>query len=144
MQDNQIAKFPDYLLEFEEIAALATWQKAVIRSINTPADEMLREMKMDYVFSQEWEDMLGVKLPTERSEDLKKLYRKYYVTTWDILKDYIRIWLSEKDASLEYDKESFTVKVRVQQSVDSPQVRKWTRDILPCNLNLDFAVEEAS
>lgn len=145
MQDNQIAKYPDYLLEFEEIKALAAWQRSAIKGINTPVENMLRRLKLDYILSQGWDDMLNAKLPADRNEGLKKLHRKYPVTTWDILKDYIRIWLPEGIApTVEYDRDSFTVKVRIKQGEDDPLLRKWTRDVLPCNMVLDFAVEEAS
>lgn len=142
MVSEQIAKYPDYLLEFEDIAALAQWQKAVILRINTSFDSVMKDLKMGTFYGNEWESLLCTSLGTRDDEKIKLLHRTFTLTTWEVLENYIGIWLTGLKGSVEYDKDTLTVKMQIKKAYDTGNLRKWTRNILPCNMLLEIEVTE--
>lgn len=142
MSDEQITKYPDYLRDFEEIAVLAEWQRLILRDYSWHANSVINCLKLALLPEDEWENLLSKPLGNTDTDDLKLLHRRFCVTTFEVLGNYIRVWLPERSASIEYDKESFTVKLKIKRTADSDKVRKWTRNILPCNLMLDIEIVE--
>ena len=140
MKDEQVAKYPDYLLEFESIAALANWQKIIITGINPSINTMLKNLKLVYMIGDKWKEMVYDTLKTDDNDDIKLLHRHFPVTTFEVLENYMRIWLPAHKSQIEYDKDSLTVKVKIMKDADTAIRRKLTRNILPCNLMLEFEV----
>lgn len=142
MLNEQIARYPDYLQEFDEIKALAEWQRVIIRGINPFFNTMQSLLKLVFRIGENWEEMLYDTLKTHDEEDIKLLHRRFPVTTLEVLENYMRIWLPEKKSAIEYDKDTLTVKVKIMKDTDTPVRRKLTRDLLPCNMVLEFEVVE--
>ena len=138
-----MARYPDYLMEFDEIAALARWQRAIVLDINPWFSGLLSNLKLQSFSSGRLEELVYDNLGTDDEDDIKLLHKRFTVTTLEVLEGYIRIWLPENKASIEYDKDTLTVKIKVKRDTDSARRRKLTRNILPCNLALEIeAVEE--
>ena len=145
MRSDQKAKYPDFLLEFENIKALATWQQNSMNSLGTQMDNVLRRVKMSFSAGEIWDALVRDTIGQGSADAIKLLHRRFDVTTFEVLKDYIHIWLPEHKSKIEYDKENLTVKVQVVRDTDNAVRRKLTRDILPCNLKLEYeAVAELS
>ncbi len=142
MVSEQIAKYPDYLLEFEDIAALAQWQRLVISEINVTVASMKRYLKLDYASNEEWETLLCKPLGTSNTDSIKLLHRTFSLTTWEVLENYIGVWLTSQRGSVEYDKDTLTVKMKVKKAYNTRNFRKWTRNVLPCNMLLEVEVTE--
>lgn len=142
MKPEHVAKYPDFLLEFEDIKVLAKGQRNVITSINSDIMIMMRDLKLNTAIGEGWDELICDELMSNDINKLKLLHRKFPVTTLEVLKNYIRIWLVESKAVIEYDKDAYAMTVKFKKATDKPKSRKWTRNILPCNMVLNFEIVE--
>lgn len=145
MRSDQKAKYPDFLLEFENIKALSDWQQSAMQALDTQMDSLLKMLKMSFSAGEIWQGLVYDTIGQSRADAIKLLHRRFDVTTFEVLKNYMHIWLPEHKSKIEYDKDTLTVKVQVVRDTDNAVRRKLTRDILPCNLKLEYeAVAELS
>lgn len=144
MKDEEMIKYPDFLADFKELAALAKWQRYVLRGVLSEADRMLKGLKLETFYGEEWEKVINWRYITGLEAIVKALHKRYPVTTWEVIERYIRLWLSESKATVTYEKETQTVTIGLKEAHYKPNIIKNTRNILPCNMALVFNVEEVA
>ena len=136
-----MVKYPDFLADFKEIAALAEWQKSVMNRYCYDGTWVLNYIKL--VSISDHYDFLKKRYGNFYNEDdIITLHRRYSVTTLEVLKEYIGIWLKPSATTIEYQRDTNTLTVRTSLNEDNSVVRRLTRNIIPCNMVLDYAVAE--
>ena len=139
MKSEQMFKYPDFMLEFDEIEKIAQWQKSIVSGFWREASGMLYYVNLEllgdpgYMFLQNEYGVYG----TERA---KKLFRRFGVTTLEILHDYITAWILDGYLVLGYNAETNTMHIKTLVSEDDSVTRKLIRNLLPCNMKLEFEI----
>lgn len=140
MKTEQMVKYPDFLADFKEIASLAAWQKSVISRYCYDGAGVLDYIKM--VLMSDYYDFLKKRYGILNADNVITLHRRYAVTTLEVLKEYIGVWLLPANSAIEYDRETNTMKIRMHINEDNTVTRALTRNVLPCNMKLEFEVVE--
>lgn len=137
--DNMI-KYPDYMEDFEYIAALARWQRVLMKVLNDNIRGFLYEVTLDCKgdINSYWHTFVPDLKNVDTVETVKAMHKKHTVTTFDVLKEYVAGIIKESYFTMEYDDSIKTVKIRVKQYQYDTDAEKLIRKIIPCNLLLDF------
>ncbi|MBR5535053.1 MAG: hypothetical protein IKU60_00240 [Clostridia bacterium] len=145
MVPESVIKYPDYMMDFEEIDRLAAWQKVVMRSVNTSGSAMLEEKTMDN-FSDStsyWENFVPSLKNMNTMKVMNIMHKKHTLTTFDVLYGYVSGIIRDSFFTMEYDEEAATIRIRAKQYQYDTKAEKLIRRLLPFHLLLDFQeVEE--
>ena len=139
MKSEQMFKYPDFMMEFKELEKIAKWQKSVVSHFCLEANQMLWPVHLvilgDYGYS-----FLKAEFGAYGTEKVKALFKRYAVTTFEVLKGYITSWIAEGHLALEYNHETNTMHIKTLASEDDRVTRKRIRNLLPCNMELEFEI----
>lgn len=139
MKNEQMFKYPDFMLEFESIKKIADWQKNITSHFCLEANQMLLSVHLiilgDYGYS-----FLKAEFGEFGTSKVRALFKRHTLTTFEVLKGYITSWIPEGHLSLEYNHETNTMHIKTIASEDDRITRKRIRNLLPCNMKLEFEV----
>lgn len=131
-------KYPDYLQEFSEIAALESWQWRTIREYIIEIERMQSNLLIEFdgFPDGQWVEIVDFPADITEGEALRKLHNCYEVTTLEVLRYYISCWIHEAHFKLAFDKETMTLTVKVTKSRYHDEYYYRIRNVVPCNMLL--------
>lgn len=137
MEYDVFNKYPDYLQDFDEIQALCEWQWEVIYDYLIAIKVVYNNLKVHYFPGDCWKAFVKIPSGCYLNETILSFHKKYEVTTLEILRSYVEVWIASNDFTLEYDKDAMTITLTVGKSFyDTIIAYKRIRNVLPCNMEL--------
>ncbi len=99
-------KYPDFLMEFEDLEMLATVQEKLFLTVNERGQSHIKALRLTAFLLERWEGLVWYSGMYSIREYIKAMHRRSFVTSVEDYVEYAKIYLNEDTIRLSYDRDA--------------------------------------